>query len=187
MFNYSQYDILCIGIPKSGTNMTEKACRLIGVSPSPHMHTANYLLAEKHKVAYIYRNPRNVLISAQRYQNHQMREWENTINEEKLIAQFFDFFNASMPAVYNAYQKWFGTKAYCFKFEDMISDRSVIDGLAEYLGKPKPGNEVLKQLEGGTSTWTGRLSNWEDFWTPNLERIWIDEGMLEIEKRLGYL
>lgn len=186
MWDYSGYDVLCIGIPKSGTNMTEKACKMIGVAPSPHMHTANYLLAGRHKVAYVYRNPRNVLISAQRYQNHQMRGWEKTVTEEKLIAQFFDFFNASMPAVYNAYQKWFDTSAYCFKFEDMISDRKTIDGLADYLGKPHVGNNALEQLQGGTATWTGRLSDWTEFWTPELDKIWVEEGMLEIEKKLGY-
>ncbi len=92
-------DILVIGIPKSGTNATEKACKMIGLNPARHQHTANYRLALKNKVAYVYRNPRNVLVSAVRYQNHQMRGWDESITEEKLINQFFDFFNASMPAV----------------------------------------------------------------------------------------
>lgn len=186
MFDYSKYDVLAVGIPKSGTNMTEKVCKMLGANPSPHMHTANYLLADKHKVAYVYRNPRNILISALKYQNHQMRGWEETINEEKLIAQFFDYYNSSMPAVYNAYAKWLLTSAYCFKYEDMLTDIEVAQGLARYLGKKEPKQEFLEKIPGGTPTWTGKTSDWRDHWTDGLDKIWVGEGMLEIEKSLGY-
>ena len=191
MFDYSKYDVLVIGSPKSGTNMTEKICRMLGSTPSPHMHTANYLLAEKYKVAYVYRNPRNVLISAQRYQNHQMRGWENTITEEKLIAQFFDYYNASMPAVYNSYAKWLLTSAYCFKYEDILTDISVVQGLYRYLGKPDnenmPKQEFLARIPGNTPTWTGKPSDWSKFWTPGIDKVWKEEGMVEIERGLGYV
>ncbi len=186
MYDYDKYDVLCIGIPKSGTNMTEKVCKMLGATPSPHMHTANYLLADKYKVAYVYRNPRNVLISAQRYQNHQMRGWEHTVTEQKLINQFFDFFNCSMPAAYNAYQKWHDSKAYVFKFEDMLAGQETINGLADYLGKPRPPANKYTEIKGPTATWTGQLSEWRDFWTEGLDKIWESEGMVEIERRLGY-
>lgn len=181
----SKYDVLCVGIPKSGTNMTEKVCKLLGVSPSPHMHTANYHLAETHKVAYVYRNPRNVLISAQRYQNHQMRGWEDTITDQKLINQFFEFFNAPLNSVYLGYEKWLTSKAYCFKFEDMVKGIGVVD-LSSYLGVKFRPDIAARLAEGGTPTWTGKLSHWQDFWTPAIDKVWVDEGMLEIEKRLGY-
>jgi hypothetical protein len=184
--NLSQYDVLAIGIPKSGTNMTEKVCKMLGAIPSPHMHTANYLLAQKHKVAYVYRNPRNVLISSQRYQNHQMRGWEDTITDEKLINQFFDFYNSSMPAVYASYSKWLLTSAYCFKFEDMLAGPEVMHGLADYLGKPRLPSEKYKDIPGPTPTWTGKLSDWRQFWTDGIDKIWVGEGMLEVEKSLGY-
>lgn len=187
--DYSSYDVLCIGIPKSGTNATELACRLLRARPSPHMHTANYRLAESNKVAYVFRHPRNVLISAQRYQNHQMRGWEDSITEEKLIDQFFDFFNASMPAIYRAYAKWFGTKAYCFKYESLFQvapeNQATLDGLADYLGKPRIMWEQ-DRIIAKTPTWTGRPSNWQDYWTDGLDKIWLEEGMAEIEKSLGY-
>lgn len=184
--DYSKYEVLCIGIPKSGTNMTEKVCKMLGASPSPHMHTANYLLAEKHKVAYVYRNPRNVLISAQRYQNHQMRGWEKTVTEQKLINQFFDFFNCSMPAVYMSYSKWLNTKAFCFRFEDMLTGQETINGLADYLGKQRLNPDIFKDIPGGTYTWTGELSDWKKYWTDGLDKIWVSEGMVEVEKSLGY-
>lgn len=179
-----KYDVLCIGIPKSGTNMTEKVCKLLGVNPSPHTHTANYHLAETNKVAYVYRNPRNVLISAQRYQNHQVRGMKDDLTEEKLITMAFDFFNAPIWAVYNGYSKWLTSPACCFKYEDMIEGKA--DGLADYLGVKRRDDIKERLAEGGTPTWTGKPSKWEDYWTTGLEKVWIEEGMVEIEKGLGY-
>lgn len=179
------FDVLCVGIPKSGTNMTEKACRLLGVKPSPHMHTANYHLAEKNKVAYVYRHPRNVLISAVRYQNHQVRGMKDDLTEDKLITMAFDFFNAPIWAVYRGYDKWLTSGAYCFKYEDMVTGEAAC-GLADYLGVARRSDIAERLAEGGTPTWTGKPSRWEDFWGESIDRVWRDEGMLVIERELGY-
>lgn|SRR3990167_6093790 len=181
-----KYDVLCIGIPKSGTNMTEKACKLLGVSPSPHWHTANYHLADTNKVAYVYRNPRNVLISALRYRNAQRRGWEDTITDEKLVDVAFDFFNAPIWAVYNGYSKWLESKAYCFRYEDMVTGKAA-DGLADYLGVKRRSDIAERLKEGGTATWTGSPSRWEEVWGDGIDRVWHEEGMIEIERSLGYV
>lgn len=172
---------LVIGIPKSGTNALVKAVRELGGNPSEHMHTANYRLAEANKVAYIYRNPRNVLLSALRYRNHQRRGWENTITEEKMIDCFFDFFNAALPSVYQGYAKWHTSKAHLVRYEELVSGEAM-PGLAAYLGVP------MRQFElaGGTYTWTGNPSNWREYWSDGLDRVWHEEGMVEIERGLGY-
>jgi hypothetical protein len=115
-----------------------------------------------------------------------MRGWEKTVTEEKLIDQFFDFFNSSMVGSYTAYQKWFDSSAYCFKYEDIQKDMNVVNGLADYLKKPRPSTDFLSKIPGGTYTWTGETSDWRKYWTENLDRIWRDEGMVEIEKKLGY-
>ena len=181
--NYSEYDCLAIGIPKSGTNAMEKAIRLYGKRPSLHTHTANYHLAEKYKVGYIYRNPRNVLISAQRYQNHQVRGQADTLTEEKLITMAFGFFNAPIWAVYRGYEKWMTSQACLIRYEDLVSGAENRK-LAQYLGvEEKP---IHLELPGNTPTWTGKTSNWRDYWTEGLDKIWIEEGMLEIEESLGY-
>jgi len=118
-----------------------------------------------------------------------MRGWEDTITPEKLVAQFFDFFNSSMPAVYMAYAKWLDSKAYCFRFEDLFmqgqENQRVFDGLADYLGKPRK-IWTKESIIGGTPTWTGKLSNWQDFWFPEIDKVWREEGMVEVEKALGY-
>lgn len=174
-------DCLVVGIPKSGTNALVKAVRELGANPSEHMHTANYHLAETNKVAYIYRNPRNVLISALRYRNHQRRGWEDTITEEKLVDCFFDFFNASMPGVYRSYEKWMTSLAHIVRFEDLVSG-AAMPALAAYLDRPC--REF--KMEGGTYTWTGRLSDWREHWTDGIDKVWHEEGMVETERGLGY-
>ena len=179
-------DILVIGIPKSGTNACVKACRLLGLNPSEHMHTSNYHLSEDNRVAYVYRNPRNVLISALRYRNHQRRNWEDTITEEKLIEVFFDFFNAGLPAVYQSYLPWLSTTACSFKFEDMIADKKVMCKIADYMDVPHPSCDTFAKLWGDTPTFTGELSDWSQYWTSGLDKIWVEEGMNAIEMEFGY-
>ena len=173
---------IIVGIPKSGTHALQKAVRELGCDASEHLHTCNYHLAENNKVAYVLRNPRNVLISAMRYKNHQMRGWKDTITDEKLIELFFEFFNCSMPGVYVSYEKWLTSKAHVVRFEGLV-DRSEIPGLAAFLGVP---NKPIA-LEGGTYTWTGELSEWDKFWTPGIDKVWKEEGMVEIERGLGYV
>lgn len=188
--DYSQYEVIVTGIPKSGTNATEKACKLLNANPSPHQHTANYRLANQHKVVCVFRHPRNVLVSAVRYQNHQIRGMDAAVTEKKMIDQFFDFFNGSLSASYAAYMKWFGTKAHILKFEELFEPHSdnqqTLDALADYLGKPRQWYDPT-QLLGGTYTWTGRLSQWQEHWTPELDKLWIEEGMIDIETKLGYI
>lgn len=174
-------DCLVVGIPKSGTNALVKVVRELGANPSEHMHTANYHLADTNKVAYIYRNPRNVLISALRYRNNQRRGWDDTITEAKLVDCFFDFFNASLPWVYRGYRKWMDSQAHVVRFEDMVSGKA-IPALAEFLGVPY--REF--QIEGGTYTWTGRLSDWREHWTDGMDKVWHEEGMGEVERGLWY-
>lgn len=175
-------DCTIVGIPKSGTHALQKAVRELGCNASEHLHTANYHLAERQKVAYVFRNPRNVLLSALRYRNHQRRGWEDTITEDKLIDCFFDFFNASLPGVYRSYEKWLTSKAHVVRFESLL-DRTAIPSLAQFLDVPFKQIE----LEGGTYTWTGALSDWRQYWADGIDKVWFEEGMGEIELSLGYV
>jgi len=179
-------DIRVIGIAKSGTNATEKACRLIGLNPTHHQHTANYHIAETEKVAYVYRHPRNVLISAVRYWNAQVRGSTQDITEEKLIDKVFDMGNASIYAIYYSHLEWLDSKACVFRFEDLIASKDVMDKIADYMNVERPSLGKFLALQGDTPTWTGRLSNWEEHWTDKLNKIWKAEGMLEIERLYGY-
>ena len=176
--------VLIAAIPKSGNNMMQKACHLLGVE-AEYAHTTNYHLADTRRCIYIYRNPRNVLVSALRYRNHQRRGYGTEITTEKLIDVFYDFFNNSLPSTYQAYSKWMGTNAHIVRFEDFISNPGEFDKLADYLQVPRRP-EAYKELSGGTATWTGSLSDWTQHWSPELDAHWIANGMPEIEHSLGY-
>jgi len=180
-------DVMVIGIPKSGNNVLEKACYLLGLKPTHHKHTTDWHLAEKNKVVYIYRNPRNVLLSAVRYQNEQVRDSTKDISPDKLRDMFYDFFNCSLPYVFRAYEGWMTSNALIIRFEDLISDKDCMDKIADYCGVEKPSYETFKGLYGAkTPTWSGKLSDWQEVWCPEIDKIWKDEGMLEIEQSLGY-
>lgn len=179
-------DLLVIGIPKSGNNVTERACKLLGLSPAGHTHTANYHLADTNKVVYVYRNPRNVLISALKYRNHQRRGAEDTITQDKLIDVFYDFFNNSLPSVYTGYMPWMSSKACIVRFEDLLSSKNEMDRIADYMGVQRTSDDAFKRLYGESPTWSGKLSEWKDHWGDSIDNIWNMEGMPEIEKSLGY-
>lgn len=177
---------LVIALPKAGNNVTEKACKLLGLSPAHHKHTANYHLAETNKVIYTYRNPRNVLVSAVKYLNSQVRGMDSNITEDKLIDQFFDFFNCSLPYTYRAFAPWHKTSACIIKFEDLITKKEEMNKIADYMGVKHCSDAIFAQLYGSSPTWSGKLSEWELVWTEKLDHYWKEEGMVEIEQGLGY-
>lgn len=179
-------DLLIVGIPKSGNNVAERACRLLGLNPSNHRHTANYHLAKSSKVVYVYRNPRNVLISALRYRNHQRRGDEDVITQDKLIDVFYDFFNSSLSSVYMAYMPWMHSSACVVRFEDLIASKTEMDRIADYMLVKHSTDDTFKRLYGESPTWTGKLSEWQNHWGSAIDHIWNMEGMTKIEKQLGY-
>lgn len=178
-------EIMCVGIPKSGTNLLEKAIRGLGCDAGHHVHTSDWRLAERRKVAYIYRNPRDVLVSAARYCGEQRR---GGIEGDVLLKTFWDFFNCGLPWVYRSYGGWMRSCAHVVRFEELAGLRGVerqgvvVDGMAEWLGVGKRRLDLV----GGTATWTGRLSDWREVWTEGVDRVWVEEGMVEIERGLGY-
>lgn len=179
-------DLIVVGIPKSGNNLAEKACKLLNLDPVGYRHTANYHLADSNKIIYVYRNPRNVLISALRYRNHQRRGDEDIITQDKLIDVFYDFFNSSLSSVYRAYAPWMESKACIVKFEDLLKSKDEMNKIATFMNVNLCTDKQFKQLYGESPTWSGKLSKWEPVWGEEIDRIWNEEGMVEIEKGLGY-
>lgn len=180
-------DLLVVGIPKSGNNLAERACRILGLYPSGHRHTSNYHLAETNKVVYVYRNPRNVLVSALRYRNHQRRGEEDTITQAKLIDVFYDFFNNNLSSVYQSYSPWMGSSACIVKFEDLLKSKDEMNKIAKYMNVQPCNDDRFRLLYGESPTWSGKLSDWKSVWGDEIDKVWKYEGMLEVEKELGYI
>ena len=170
---------LVIALPKAGNNVTEKACKLLGLSPAHHKHTANYHLAETNKVIYTYRNPRNALVSAVKYLNSQVRGMDSLITEDKLIDQFFDFFNCSLPYTYRAFAPWHKTSACTLSWGFIIKRRNEQDCWLH-------GCETLFWCNLRSTLWYqvlwgGKLSEWL-VRTDKLDHYWKEEGVVEINK-----
>lgn len=172
-----------VAIPKSGNNLAHKACQMLGIPVEHYRHTANWHLADEHKIVYIYRNPRNVLVSCVKYTNDQVRGRTKEITEERLIDTFFDFFNCSLSAVERAYLPWMDSNVCKVEFEDLAFGTKGFNQIADYYGVER--REPIG-LYGSSPTWSGGLSDWEKHWGEKIEHIWIEEGMPEIEKKLGY-
>ena len=71
------------------------------------------------------------------------------------------------------------------KFEDLISDESVTETIANYLEVPFL-DDVFPNLEGLTITWTGEYSDHTKYWTDEIQQAWIKARGPEIERMFGY-
>jgi hypothetical protein len=178
-------DIWIVGIPKSGTHAAEKACKLLGLKTHvDSRHSANYHLAEDRKVLFIYRNPRDLLISTVRYRSEQQR-YPFDISQEKLVEVFFDLANASLPAVLTSFERWFETEALSLKLETLVQSPQGINEICDYMGIPHR-LDAFYELPGGTATWNDKQSNWKDHWGCEIEKVWKEEGMYDVETKWGY-
>lgn len=181
--------ITCTGFPKSGTHMLGKTMELIGVplvfTEVPGKDFAiigHYPFSGKRpdgKCIHIIRNPKNVLVSWVRMgrknvaPGYLVSAIHNNFNNESLYdgmmgyAEFLDD-----PETLNV------------RFEDVIADKED-QRIADFVGvEILPG--VSEHRLGGTKTWTGKLSVWEDFWFPRLEEEWIKGKGPELESVFGY-
>ena len=178
-------EVYVVGIPKSGTNAAEKVCKLLGKRPK-RLHTSNWRLANDNKVLFIYRNPRNVVISAVRYQNQQVRDETPDVTDKKIIDQIYGFFNTSLRSYYEVYYPWLNSKACKVKFADLVSNPSTVKSIIDYMGSNAKPENIVKNLPGGTGTWTGKYSDWTKYWSEEVDKVWKEEGMVEMEKKWGF-
>ena len=171
------------GIPKSGTNALWKACKLLN-QKAMHIHTTDTGLLDKMKVVYVYRNPRNVLVSAVRYQNEQLRGMDQEVTQEKLRDSFFNFFNARLDTMYDGYAPWLDSSAYKVSLEAFLKNDQEMRRLAKYLGVGY--NNTWEQLPGDTYTYMEEKSDWRQHWGPEIDSLWEEFGMKGLEEILGY-
>ncbi len=189
--------ILCNGIPKSGTHYLALCLELMGFpkiyEPQPgsyclmdHWTTADKLPPHDHHILII-RHPRNTLVSMVRWQGRRtlpgvfiaaMRAYGQGIVESALpVGEFID-----------GYLGWLERPKECtvVRYEDMLSDGGkTIAEIAALTGGVVDGvYEAAPDIQ--TATWTGKPSNWEDYWTSEIDAAWSECGGPEAEKALGY-
>lgn len=112
-------------------------------------------------VHHVIRDPRNVLISYSRYRN----KTPEIMLTKRWYGPFVQFCRGFV-----------GWEQYAtiYKYED-------IWGHAAYL----PGN-LYVGAKNDLDTWTGAPSDWREWWTDEIDKIWCDQGGPELVRELGY-
>lgn len=150
-------------------------------------------------VINISRDPRDMVISLARFH---VQEGVTTSVTESAILKVIDhkFYSKKAAALIGGFVGWQDrSDALPIRFEDLISDHGETTmEIAEYLNipwRPESYNDLIGHagdydIYAGASadhnTWSGRLSNWEEWWTPVIDAAWTESCGPELVKAMGY-
>ena len=155
--------IVVNGCPKHGNHALLKSVELLGQDAGSIIHYAHGTqFPEGTKHLFIYRDPRNGLISW-------MRQQGKSITDGTVMA-------AIREGTYLRYLRDFSgwmtdDTAFKVRFESLIADDVSIRDIAFFLDVPFL-DSAFKNLTGMTITWTGELSDFRTFWTPMVAAVW---------------
>ena len=157
-------NIICNGIPKSGTHALVKAVQLLG-QPTRHEHLP-YSQKLNGKQILIKRHPRNIIISWVRFIKQQ-------VTEGFIIHEMKTFEDNGLVQCLNDYSGYLTDKdTLVVSFESLISEESELRNISDFIGCEYIG-DAFNNIIGLTPTYTGELSNWEDHWTDNIDKEWV--------------
>ncbi len=170
--------LFCTGSPKTGTHLLLKAVHLFGEECDEAVHSHkdhNVRWSAEDKRVHIIRNPRDVVISWVRYQ-HLPR------NDRTIIKSMSFMIKCMLGHV-----GWLN-EPHCLtvRFEELLKDQKVLESIGSYLNLPL-AEDHFESLWGGTSTFTGDLTNWKEFWNDKIDSEWKSRGGVELENKLGYV
>ncbi len=168
------------GIRKGGTHALMKAVELLGVPMADgygSMDRQPYDRADKGPGSvFIYRHPRNVLVSAVR------KDKMEVVTQGFLIA-----------AMHDLYPTWMGFLPFlsdpeilAVRLEDLIGDGGeTIRRIAKHIGKPYL-QDAYDNLPGMTYSYNKVPSRWQDHWMPEVDAAWVKERGPEVQEAFGY-
>ncbi|MEK9721995.1 MAG: sulfotransferase domain-containing protein [Rhodospirillaceae bacterium] len=167
------------GLPKTGCHALAKTIELLG-EPSGVIHQPWDKRPEP-KAVTIIRNPRNALVSWLRWRGE-------PLTQGMLITAMRRYYeDRPLAEQISGYTPYLLSPDYLVvRFEELFSDGGgTVERIAAYLGVPVL-DDCYPNIMGLTQTWTGRLSNWEEHWTPEVEAVWQAEGIAEAAKSWNY-
>lgn len=168
--------ILLNGSPKTGTHLLARAISLFGersITRGHKPYDPNFMGISIH----IRRCPRNVIISAIRHFDAKRGVNDETILQyiPMIIKEMYGYIGwLSHPNTLNV------------TFEKILTDPNELERIRKFLSKPETHTSLFREVWGGTATFTGKLSNWRDHWTPKVSEAYKQAGGHTLENALGY-
>jgi hypothetical protein len=179
--------VIVNGFPRSGTHALLKAIQLLGIPAANEPFDEGVIavhFGSKEKIPKgvkhicIFRHPKNCLISECRFMG-------KPLASGFLIGFIKNFRDGRlMKEMLSQYLGW-KKKAYCVSYEDLVKDDKCLREIAKYLQVPYL-EDAFPNLPGLTFTWSGKPSNWEEHWNDEIEKVWVESGMNELQTKLGY-
>lgn len=147
-----------------------------------HIPFSHKKLLEKYKIIFLYREElRNIVISCARFFDYINGDWTdkdiNKVNAFKKmpmsvdkIKVWFNIWGNEIFSLIKNMNQWKNENLLSLSFEELTNDPTCVDKVAEYLGVPK--KNILKEcLQEKTVTSTGKVSDFREIWTDELEAI----------------
>lgn len=185
-------------IPKSGTYFAREILVQAGLKCDPrHIpqggdspldvqgdfrvgHPACYEDIGDHKVAFIYRNLRDVLVSSVRFKG-------KAASEQVLLDAM-----PIGPPKFMPIMGWFrgNPRAPDLKltFNDLFTVRGVamLVQLAQGFPCLDPEEILMRSINKPTRTWSGKRSHWEDYWTDEVQERWLTTHLFQLNREMGF-
>ncbi|MBD3896227.1 sulfotransferase domain-containing protein [Halomonas sp. ML-15] len=129
----------------------------------------------RHKHLMMLRNPRALAVS---WMRHRVKENSDLRESKELLIGLIKggMFGESIPRFYSNFFGWVNvSNIHIIKFEDFISRSHKIESTEKYLAL-KTGTLNYDDILGSGSTYTGKYSEWEEWWCEEVESVWHDAG-----------
>lgn len=142
-----------------------------------------------HRVVFMYRHPRNILISDARFQAVQFN-WTPPRDEPSAdaVRKLLDKHNiARTIARCECFAGWLDKAEVSVGFEDFVAGHVDVAGALGIAGPAEfTGAQAAWITPTYRGTYSGRHSDWRDFWDKRLESAWDSAGGPRVEELYGY-
>jgi len=140
-----------------------------------------------HTVFHIRRNPRNVLVSAARWQYRSLPTFKGECSSDLIDAVLTPSF---IDRTWQFLDPPRGGQHSLFRFEDLVGENPDCD--IRHIGQvlcPAVKLDipvVARLMIGDTRTYNEKPSRWEEVWDTRVDSKWGDLGGIELEQAFGY-
>ena len=158
------------------------------------------IVLKNYKKIFIYRNLRDLLVSALRsafvigWNDNNIIQIKNLDNKQKQLEKFLELEGLRRAEEMESISKWIDEDDVLkISFEEIYGDygldkqMSAINSVSDFLGSPHLSSENIDSiLRTETLTFSGERSNVIDYWNDKIESIFRQLKFDEINKKLGY-